>query len=60
MSALSVTNGTSFRDKPTLIGDLVVLRPVTEDDASALAEIGPETLRFTGTEGRCASRALRS
>ncbi|MGA4798782.1 GNAT family N-acetyltransferase [Streptomyces lavendulocolor] len=40
-----------FSVKPTLTGDHVVLRPTTERDAEAIAEIltDPEVLTFTGT-----------
>ncbi|MFF8290520.1 GNAT family N-acetyltransferase [Streptomyces sp. NPDC016309] len=40
-----------FSVKPTLTGEHVVLRPVTEDDAAVIAEIlsDPEVLTFTGT-----------
>lgn len=39
----------SLADKPTLVGDRVRLRPVREDDATAVAALHPETLRLTGT-----------
>lgn len=43
----------TFRDKPILTGDLVVLRPVTEADAPGLVELlhDPEGRRLTGTHG---------
>ncbi|QGV80564.1 GNAT family N-acetyltransferase [Streptomyces ficellus] len=42
---------TDFSSKPTLTGDNVVLRPVTEEDAAVFAEIltDPEVLTLTGT-----------
>lgn len=39
----------SFRSKPTLTGERVVLRPVEEADAEGLAACDPETLRLTGS-----------
>jgi RimJ/RimL family protein N-acetyltransferase len=39
----------SFAEKPTLTGELVVLRPVRAADASALTAMDAETLRLTGT-----------
>ena len=39
----------SFTTKPTLAGKLVMLRPVIEGDATALAATDAETLRPTGT-----------
>ena len=42
----------SFALKPTITGDLVLLRPVSADDAPGLAGISPETLRLTGTHPR--------
>ena len=44
-----MTSGVSFAKKPTLEGDLVVLRPVQIADAARLAELDDETLRLTGT-----------
>ncbi|GLF97006.1 GNAT family N-acetyltransferase [Streptomyces yaizuensis] len=40
-----------FRTKPTLVGERVVLRPVTADDAPALLPMlrDPETSRLTGS-----------
>lgn len=46
---LAMPNVLSFADKPTLVGDRVRLRPVREDDATAVAALDPETLRLTGT-----------
>lgn len=44
---------TDFAYKPTLSGDLVVLRPVDGDDYEALAAAmnDPEVTRLTGTQG---------
>lgn len=39
----------SFSEKPTIEGELVVLRPVRTGDAPQLAAMDPETLRLTGT-----------
>ncbi|MGC9665285.1 GNAT family N-acetyltransferase [Planosporangium sp. 12N6] len=39
----------SFADKPTLAGDLVVLRPVGVEDAPGLAGLDAEALRLTGS-----------
>ncbi|MHB8312652.1 MAG: GNAT family N-acetyltransferase [Candidatus Dormibacteria bacterium] len=44
-----MTSVVSFAKKPTLEGDLVVLRPVQIADAARLAELDDETLRLTGT-----------
>jgi RimJ/RimL family protein N-acetyltransferase len=43
----------TFAMKPVLTGDLVVLRPVTADDAPGLVELlrDPEGRKFTGTHG---------
>jgi RimJ/RimL family protein N-acetyltransferase len=38
----------TFAAKPTLAGDLVVLRPVQAADAAALAAVDAETTRLTG------------
>jgi RimJ/RimL family protein N-acetyltransferase len=46
---LAMPNVLSFADKPTLVGDRVRLRPVREDDATAVARLDPQTLRLTGT-----------
>jgi RimJ/RimL family protein N-acetyltransferase len=46
---LLVTLKTSFADKPTLTGALVVLRPVEVADAAGLFALDPETLRLTGS-----------
>ena len=58
MPASDATDGlpgrlVTFRDKPTLTGELVVLRPVTESDAPGLVELlhDPEGRRLTGTHG---------
>jgi RimJ/RimL family protein N-acetyltransferase len=50
----------SFEAKPTLTGELVVLRPVQEADASGLAGLEPETLRLTGTHTTHSLDALRT
>ncbi len=61
----------SFADKPTLIGDLVVLRPIGPQDVDHLMDnlADPELLRLTGThtvftrrqiEEYCATRADRT
>jgi RimJ/RimL family protein N-acetyltransferase len=49
-----VTDTISFADKPTLIGELVVLRPMTETDIPAvMASLADaEVMRFTGTHRR--------
>ncbi|HEY7430854.1 MAG TPA: GNAT family protein [Streptosporangiaceae bacterium] len=39
----------SFADKPTLTGELVLLRPVQAADAAGLAAVDAETLRLTGS-----------
>jgi RimJ/RimL family protein N-acetyltransferase len=51
----AVTLNKDFADKPTLIGDLVLLRPVTAADARGLFECDEETLRLTGSHGRAHS-----
>jgi RimJ/RimL family protein N-acetyltransferase len=45
------TSRTTFAEKPTLTGDLVVLRPFAEDDLEAMAEAisDPEVARLTGS-----------
>ncbi|MFI8324682.1 GNAT family N-acetyltransferase [Streptomyces sp. NPDC085529] len=50
-----------FSHKPTLTGDLVVLRPVTEDDVPALLPMfeDPEVTRLTGSHARFDEPALR-
>jgi RimJ/RimL family protein N-acetyltransferase len=48
----------SFAEKPTLEGELVVLRPVRTADASGLAAVGAETLRLTGSHGVASLDAL--
>ncbi|WP_079171002.1 MULTISPECIES: GNAT family N-acetyltransferase [unclassified Streptomyces] len=47
---------TDFRTKPTLHGELVLLRPVTGEDADALLPIlsDPECARLTGSHGESA------
>lgn len=50
----------SFREKPTLTGELVVLRPVSEADAEWLLGTDAESLRLTGTHGTTDVEALRS
>jgi RimJ/RimL family protein N-acetyltransferase len=44
----------TFADKPTLVGDRVMLRPVTEDDVDGLIELihDPEVMRLTGSHPR--------
>jgi RimJ/RimL family protein N-acetyltransferase len=44
-----MTLKTNFAAKPTLAGELVLLRPVEAADASGLAAIDPETERLTGS-----------
>ncbi|WMX46191.1 GNAT family N-acetyltransferase [Streptomyces roseicoloratus] len=53
---------TDFSHKPTLTGDLVVLRPVTEDDVPALLPMlrDPEIARLTGSHGDVEESALRA
>lgn len=46
-----------FADKPALIGDLVLLRPVAAADASGLYSCDEETLRLTGSHHRAHSLA---
>lgn len=41
-----------FADKPTLTGELVLLRPVTAADAGGLFGCDDETLRLTGSHDR--------
>lgn len=41
----------SFAQKPTLTGELVLLRPVAAADAAGLFAIDPESERLTGTVG---------
>lgn len=45
---------TDFSHKPTLIGDKVILRPFTEGDSDAMAEViaDPEAARLTGSANR--------
>ncbi|HEX9065878.1 MAG TPA: GNAT family protein [Streptosporangiaceae bacterium] len=40
---------TTFADKPTLTGELVLLRPVQASDAAGLLAVDAETLRLTGS-----------
>jgi RimJ/RimL family protein N-acetyltransferase len=42
----------SFAAKPTLTGELVLLRPVTAADAAGLFDIDPESRRLTGSTSR--------
>jgi RimJ/RimL family protein N-acetyltransferase len=49
----------SLAEKPTLEGELVLLRPVQEADASGLAGLDPETLRLTGSQGTPSLAALQ-
>ncbi|MFD0367393.1 GNAT family N-acetyltransferase [Streptomyces sp. NPDC059071] len=51
-----------FSHKPTLTGDLVVLRPVTEDDVPALLPMlrDPEIARLTGSHADIDESALRA
>ncbi|MFD0072856.1 GNAT family N-acetyltransferase [Streptomyces sp. NPDC127166] len=51
---------TDFSHKPTLTGDLVVLRPVTEADVPALLPLfeDPEVTRLTGSHTRFDEAAL--
>jgi RimJ/RimL family protein N-acetyltransferase len=44
-----MTLKTNFAAKPTLVGELVLLRPVEAADAAGLLAIDPETERLTGT-----------
>jgi RimJ/RimL family protein N-acetyltransferase len=44
-----VTLKTNFAAKPTLTGDLVMLRPVEPQDAAGLLAVDPETERLTGS-----------
>ncbi|MFF9147885.1 GNAT family N-acetyltransferase [Streptomyces sp. NPDC014861] len=50
-----------FSRKPTLTGDLVTLRPVTEDDVPALSSMfgDAEVARLTGSHARFDEAALR-
>jgi RimJ/RimL family protein N-acetyltransferase len=52
---------TDFGLKPTLTGELVELRPVTEDDYPALqvAMDDPDVVRFTGSRGEIGEEAAR-
>ncbi|WP_370413684.1 GNAT family N-acetyltransferase [Streptomyces fradiae] len=53
---------TDFSHKPTLTGELVVLRPVTEDDVPALLPMlqDPEIGRLTGSHADFEESALRA
>jgi RimJ/RimL family protein N-acetyltransferase len=44
-----MSSGVSLAEKPTLVGESVVLRPVRAADAAGLAAVHPETIRLTGT-----------
>ncbi|MFI5731366.1 GNAT family N-acetyltransferase [Kribbella sp. NPDC051587] len=52
---------TDFTRKPTLTGELVVLRPVTEDDypALAVAMADPDVGRLTGSHGEIGEEKAR-
>jgi RimJ/RimL family protein N-acetyltransferase len=52
---------TDFTTKPTLTGELVVLRPVTEDDypALAVAMADPDVHRLTGSRGEIGEEKAR-
>lgn len=56
----AVSSKISFGEKPTLTGDLVVLRPVRVADAPALAAaaLDPDVDRLTGTHTRFSLEAL--
>ncbi|MBD0708991.1 MULTISPECIES: GNAT family N-acetyltransferase [unclassified Streptomyces] len=56
-----MTECTRFSYKPTLTGDLVVLRPPAEDDVAALSPMfqDPETARLTGMHTVFGEAALR-
>ncbi|MFC9702395.1 GNAT family N-acetyltransferase [Streptomyces sp. NPDC056943] len=56
-----MTDSTVFSHKPTLPGDLVVLRPVTEDDVPALLPLyeDAEVMRLTGCHTHFEEPALR-
>ncbi|MET7751415.1 GNAT family protein [Micromonospora sp. NPDC005367] len=56
----AVSSKISFGEKPTLTGDLVVLRPVGVADAPALAAaaLDPDVDRLTGTHTRFSLEAL--
>ncbi|MGC1185450.1 MAG: GNAT family protein [Candidatus Dormiibacterota bacterium] len=49
----------SFDDKPTLEGELVLLRPVRESDVSGLGGMDAETLRLTGSQRTHSLEVLR-
>ncbi len=52
---------TDFSYKPTLTGELVILRPVVEADYEALAAAmaDPEVIRFTGSRGEIGEEKAR-
>ncbi|TCO51997.1 hypothetical protein EV646_101993 [Kribbella antiqua] len=52
---------TNFSYKPTLTGELVVLRPVDEGDYDALkaAMDDPDVIRFTGSRGEIGDEQAR-
>jgi RimJ/RimL family protein N-acetyltransferase len=52
---------TDFSVKPTLTGELVILRPLVEDDYEALAEAmdDPEVARFTGSHEEISEERAR-
>src|SRR6185369_7523536 len=51
---IGIMSELTFADKPTLVGDRVILRPVTEDDVDGLIELvhDPEVMRLTGSHPR--------
>ena len=50
----------SFAEKPTLEGDLVLLRPVRRADAAGLNAVHDETLRLTGSHRRATIEDLEA
>ncbi|WP_427894730.1 GNAT family N-acetyltransferase [Kribbella sp. GL6] len=52
---------TDFASKPTLTGDLVVLRPMDDGDYDALAAAmdDPDVIRFTGSHGEITEEQAR-
>lgn len=44
-----MSDAPAFADKPTIVGELVTLRPVRRSDAAELAATDAETARLTGT-----------
>jgi RimJ/RimL family protein N-acetyltransferase len=49
----------SFAGKPTITGELVLLRPVDPADVAGLAAIDEEALRLTGTQHKASRKKLR-